>query len=97
MTQSELARKIPVSRSCIANYEGKRRKPAGDILSLLSESLDVSIDYFTEQQSFLEYEIYKRNMSNTMLDISKLPQVCRIAITQYYEFLMDYYVKKNIK
>ncbi len=44
-TQEELAEKVGISRSNIANYENNKNMPSVDILVKLSNALDVFIDY----------------------------------------------------
>lgn len=45
LTQKQLASELNLSEVGIQNYEGKRRKPAFDILIALADYFDVSIDY----------------------------------------------------
>lgn len=45
LTQKQLANDLNLSEVGIQNYEGKRRKPAYDVLIALADYFDVSIDY----------------------------------------------------
>ena len=45
ITQKQLALDLNLSEVGIQNYEGKRRKPAYDVLVALADYFDVSIDY----------------------------------------------------
>ena len=45
LTQEELADKIQISRSALANYECGSREPKGDILVRFAHILNTSIDY----------------------------------------------------
>lgn len=44
LTQEELAEKVGVTVSAIANYERGRRCPRGDILKRLARALDVAME-----------------------------------------------------
>ena len=46
MTQSELAKAINVSRSCIANYERGKRFPDTDILTIISNYFNIKIMFY---------------------------------------------------
>ena len=48
MTQAELADKLGVSRSTIANYEMSRRKPSFIELKKIAELLHVNVNYLVE-------------------------------------------------
>lgn len=45
LTQKQLASELNLSEVGIQNYEGKRRKPAFDVLIALADYFDVSLDY----------------------------------------------------
>lgn len=45
LTQEDLAKKLNISRSNIANYENDKNMPSVDILEKLSKIFDCSIDY----------------------------------------------------
>lgn len=45
LIQKQLASELNLSEVGIQNYEGKRRKPAFDVLIALADYFDVSIDY----------------------------------------------------
>ncbi len=45
LTQSQLAKMVGVSPSCIGMLEQNRRKPDGELLKKLSNTLNVSVDY----------------------------------------------------
>lgn len=44
-TQEELAERIQISRSALANYESGLREPKGDILKRFAKALDTTTDY----------------------------------------------------
>ena len=45
LTQKQLAANINLSEIGIQNYEGRRRKPAYDVLISLTDFFNVSLDY----------------------------------------------------
>ena len=45
LTQKQLAANTGLSEIGIQNYEGRRRKPAYDVLISLADFFDVSLDY----------------------------------------------------
>lgn len=45
LTQKQLATGLNLSEIGIQNYEGRRRKPAYDVLISLADFFDVSLDY----------------------------------------------------
>lgn len=44
LTQEELAEKVGVTVSAIANYENGRRRPRADILKRIAQALNVSME-----------------------------------------------------
>lgn len=51
LTQEELAKKINTSRSNIANYENDKNMPSIEILTLLAEIFNCSLDYLLEKSN----------------------------------------------
>ena len=93
ITQYEMASMFKVTRSCISNWETGKREPEKVVLKELARYFDVSIDYL------LGLTEYKKNVDETIentkqLDLSPLSMRQRIAIKEYYEYLMD--KKKDI-
>ena len=43
ITQSEMARKVNASRSCISNYESGKRQPDAETINFIADFFDVSI------------------------------------------------------
>ena len=52
LTQKDLAKRLYVSQSYIANYENGNRKPKIETLQRIAAALDVPIDTFLEVQTF---------------------------------------------
>ena len=51
ITQSEMARKVNASRSCISNYESGKRQPDAETINFIADFFDVSIDYLMGRSS----------------------------------------------
>lgn len=44
LTQEELAEKVGITVSAVANYENGRRRPRADILKRIAQALNVSME-----------------------------------------------------
>lgn len=96
LTQSDLAKALNISRSCLANYELATRHPGDDILQIIAEYFEVSTGYLLgENQIFYsveneeEIEYSKILAIKTELDISKLSPAAKIALVQFFCFLKE--------
>ncbi len=96
LTQTKLAEKLNVSRSCLANYEGANRFPDADILSIISNYFKVSVDYLLSDKSYFclerDYnndmtELLKEVSTTGKLDISHISPLSKIALFEFYNFL----------
>ena len=47
LTQKQLSLNIGVSEICVQNYESCRRKPTYDMLIIIADYFNVSLDYLT--------------------------------------------------
>ena len=86
MTQSQLAEKLGVSRSCIANWERHIREPnAADICSLAS-FFNVSTEYICGRTDLHN----KIKIPETYdIDFSSLNVMGKKMFMEYYKFLMQ--------
>lgn len=98
LTQSALAKELNISRSCLANYEGGKRFPDTDILSIISNYFKVSVDYLISNDTSVllekEYnnditELLKEISANGKLDISNISPLSKIALFEFYNFLRE--------
>lgn len=86
MTQSEIAQKLNISRTCVVNWENGTRVPKYCQLLELSRLFRVPIDYFSGQS---EHK-YNINIPDYLeIDLSKLNDVGINRIREYYEFLIN--------
>ncbi len=86
LSQSELAKKVEVSRTIIGNYERNENTPSIDILLKIAKPFDVSVDYLIGEGSLSTYdkEVLKR-----INDIEHLPNEDK----QHIFYLIDNLVK----
>ena len=86
LSQSELAKKVEVSRTIIGNYERNENAPSVDILLKIANTFDVSVDYLIGEGSLSSYdkEVLKR-----INDIEHLPNEDK----QHIFYLIDNLVK----
>jgi transcriptional regulator with XRE-family HTH domain len=61
LNQQGLALKLNVSRSSISYYETGERKPDLDMLILLSDFFDVSIDYLVGRSNIKKANLHEEN------------------------------------
>ena len=100
LTQLELAKRLYISRSCLANYETNRRSPSIQMLKQFAEELDINMDYFTEDGASLnadaklkkyDVEIASYLTKSGHLDLSEESPIVKIAVVEYYIHLKGKY------
>ena len=98
LTQAKLAKKLNVSRSCLANYESRKRRPDDDMVKTIAEIFGVSVGYLTgkNQTPFPVDEGHEHDLdlsnilsSDGQLDISGVSPTAKIALIEFYNYLMD--------
>lgn len=68
LTRNELAKKINISSSALANYENGYRNPSIKILESISRELDIDINYLIGKTSFKEFEIEQLQTFETIIE-----------------------------
>jgi len=86
LSQSELAKKVEVSRTIIGNYERDENTPSVDILLKIAKTFDVSIDYLIGEGSLSTYD---KDVLKRINDIEHLPNEDK----QHIFYLIDNLVK----
>lgn len=83
LSQSELAKKLNVSKSTISMLEVGSRKPSWELMEQIADYFNVDLDYLLgkEEQSryFLDYAIY--NIANELSEDSDLLSIVEKATT----------------
>lgn len=96
LTQTNLAKRLNMSRSCLANYEGGRRHPDLQTLNIIAGYFKVSVGYLTGATDTPSeiistagnlIQTTKTEMPDGWLDIGKLSLVQRKSILDYLEYL----------
>lgn len=98
LTQAKLAKRLNISRSCLANYELQKRKPDAEMVRMIANHFGVSEGYLTgnKQTCFSVDENCERDFdfsnflsSDGQLDISGVSPIAKIALIEFYHYLMD--------
>lgn len=95
LTQKELAKRINVSRSCLANYERGKRYPDRQTLEVIAGYFKVSVGYLTGEVGIGEVVNTKSDLSQKAktlicedwLDLGELSLTQRTSIRDYLEYL----------
>jgi len=97
LSQYELADKLKLSRSLLANYEQGRREPDYSTLVLLSEFFHVSADYIigvTNIRGRLSNEEEEKKFTDVLGDISNLSRESFEELRRYMSLLK---LKDNVE
>lgn len=86
MTQSQLAKKLGVSRGCVANWENCIREPDASNLLALASCFSVSIEYLCGR-SDQRTEIKIPKVYN--IDFDKLNVNGQQLMAHYYQYLIE--------
>jgi transcriptional regulator with XRE-family HTH domain len=95
LTQKELAKRINMSRSCLANYERGERYHDKQTLEAIAQYFKVSTAYLTGDEDSAELYAQSRTlaqqakvlMCDDWLDIGDLSLTQRASIRDYLEYL----------
>ncbi len=100
MTQDKLAKKLGISRACLANYESGLRYPDREKLNKLAKYFNVSAEQLTggkvSRSTLKEEEIYvceqrkkeTESYGNT-INLNEVDFFSRIEIVDFFEYLMQ--------
>ena len=101
LTQTELAKRLNISRSSVSNYENGEREPSIDILKVISAYFSVPVDYLLGRNESLEenseydkkediHLILKRiDSKGNNIDIRGISLSKKLAIINYCEYIMS--------
>jgi len=100
MSQEELAKKLGISRSCLANYEIGKRQPDREMLVKIADTFQIMSDYLMNHKPFqnlkmCESEIVEskklkeiiQNHGNE-LNISNLSLEQKISLIELYDYML---------
>lgn len=71
ISQSELAKRVSVSRTIIGNYERNENTPSVDILLKIANEFDVSVDFLIGEGQLSTYD---KDVLKRIDDIEGLPE-----------------------
>lgn len=86
ISQSELAKRVDVSRTIIGNYERNENTPSIDILLKIAKEFNVSVDFLIGEG---ELSSYDKEVLKRINDIEHLPEEDK----QHIFYLIDNVVK----
>lgn len=100
MTQDKLAKRLGISRACLANYEAGLRCPDRNTLSRLAKLFNVSIERLTGQgdsitvlkeEEIIACEQRKKETEGygNIINLNKVDFFSRIEIIDYFKYLQE--------
>lgn len=92
MTQTDLARKLGISRSTVGMYELGRREPDFEILDLCADVFNVSVGYLVGDA---ERRQYPRHLEAYAEALSELRRPREVGVTLDEEMLIRAYRSAN--
>ncbi len=99
MSQEELASKLNISRSCLANYEIGKRQPDNEMLIRIADIFHVLVDYLIDRTEYRSLDLSFQEINqctrikkrlqehDSVLDLSALDMDGKIAVVQYYDYI----------
>lgn len=87
ITQAEMADKLHVSRSCIANYEKGSRQPDIDAAGQIAELFHVSLDYLLGKTE--KSQVTTQKTVPTVLDLRLLAPEEKAIFLRFYQYLRE--------
>ena len=99
MSQEDLAAKLNISRSCLANYEIGKRQPDNEMLIRIADVFHVLVDYLIDRTEYRSLDLSFQEISectrvkkrlqeqDSVLDLSALDMEGKIAVIQYYDYI----------
>ena len=99
MSQEDLAAKLNISRSCLANYEIGKRQPDNEMLIRIPDVCHVLVDYLIDRPEYRSLDLSFQELNectrikkrlqeqDSVLDLSVLDMDGKIAVIQYYDYI----------
>lgn len=93
LTQEKLAKRLNISRSCLANYESCNRVPDDEILAHIAKHFGVSVAYIIGDTDILfpydyaDDEVLFKIIPNGHLDLTDVSPAAKIALIEFYCYL----------
>lgn len=93
LTQEKLAKRLNISRSCLANYESCNRVPDDEILAHIAKHFGVSVAYIMGDTNILfpndyaDDDVLFKMIPNGQLDLTDISPAAKIALIEFYCYL----------
>ncbi|MBE7010098.1 MAG: helix-turn-helix transcriptional regulator [Ruminococcaceae bacterium] len=100
MSQEELALRLGISRSCLANYEIGKRQPDKQMIAHIADVFHVMSDYLIDHKPFQNLKMCESEIQETKrlkemlpkkgeeLNISDLSLEHKIGMIEFYNYLL---------
>ena len=100
ISQQQLARKLNITRTCLANYETGARQPDNSMLVRIADVFHVTVDFLVNRSSYRNLELspeelnefthikYKLENHGNILSLTPLSLEGRVAVIEYFEHLI---------
>lgn len=85
MTQMQLADKLRVSRTCVANWESGSRMPNSMLVLKIAKIFSVPADYI---YGLTSHKYIAKSANYSELDLSKLNGAGMNMLTEFYKYLI---------
>lgn len=98
LTQVELADKINVSKSQYIRYETKNTQPPADVLNLLADVLNTTVDFLINgnTQDKAKASLKSAELLNSFKEIDALPEEEQTTIIKVvHAFIRDYKARQS--
>ena len=93
LTQAKLAKRLNISRSCLANYESCNRIPDDEILAHIAKHFGVSVAYIIGDtdvyfpNDYADNDVLFKIIPNGQLDLTDVSPAAKIALIEFYCYL----------
>lgn len=93
LTQEKLAKRLNISRSCLANYESCNRIPDDEIIAHIAKQFGVSVAYIMGDTNvyfpydYADDDILFKIIPNGQLDLTDVSPAAKIALIEFYCYL----------
>ncbi len=100
MSQEELAKKLGISRSCLANYEIGKRQPDQEMITKIADTFHIMSDYLMNHKPFQNLKMCESELVESKklkeiiqnhgneLNISNLSLEQKIGLIELYDYML---------